>query len=415
MKYLPLISFFLCCAFKVSSQIYTGPIPKPASGYGSEGSETVAEIAFNNPNFNGEDIRIYYPANSPSSRPTLFYSHGYGGSNPLHVIGLFNFMARKGYAIVFVPYQTVGVSIQERYTNLLEGFRQAARTYPHIIDTTRVGFLGHSFGGGASLAMAHRCFTEHNWGQNGRFMNPSAPWYSFNLSQEDLQSFPSDTKMLTLIYTDDGTNDHRMAAEVFNNTNIPTSEKDFITVFPSNVNGYAYTAGHNLPTSYAEFDAMDYYAYYRLLDALCDYTFKGNPAGKEVALGNGSAAQISMPNSMTDLVQTDQPVITRDESLYSFPCSAVANPRQAFCNTLSSTESPTSYTYSIFPNPTQDFLIIDAPATQPFQVSISDLMGRTLVRETNQNRIEVSNLTKGVYLMTIIQGPQTTTLKFLKE
>ena len=37
------------------------------------------------------------------------------------------------------------VSIEDRYDILREGFRHAARKYPQIIDTTKVGFMGHSF------------------------------------------------------------------------------------------------------------------------------------------------------------------------------------------------------------------------------------------------------------------------------
>lgn len=117
----------------------------------------------------------------------------------------------------------------------------------------------------------------------------------FEITQEELQSFPSDTKLIIEICADDAVNDHRMAADMFTNINIDDAEKDFLVVQSDTINGYIYYAGHDVPTNYNAFDALDYYAYYRLIDALCDYTFNGNPAGKEVALGNGSTDQVMMP------------------------------------------------------------------------------------------------------------------------
>lgn len=400
-----LLCFLLISSGAGLAQIYTGPIPKPTSGYGSDGVHAVSMESFANPHYPTENIQIYYPTGITSSVPTLFYSHGYGGTNSLHVIGLLNFFAKKGYAIVFVPYQTTGVSIDERYVNLTEGFRKAARDYPNIIDTTQVGFLGHSFGGGATIGVSYACFTENNWGSNGRFICPSAQWYSFHITQPELQSFPLDTKMLTFIYENDSSNDHRMAVEVFSNINIPSAEKDLIKVFPSTVSGYDYTSEHNLPTTYAAFDAMDYYAYYRLIDALCDYTFNGNLAGKEVALGNGSILQTTMPAGMAPLVQSDAPVAAHPESIYGFPCSSFANPRQDYCsNSLASLETNTVKTEpSIFPNPVQTAFTVSFP-DQQFSLEIFDCTGRTLFLQDKINSqilVNSGSFSRGLFLVKV--------------
>lgn len=151
-------------------QTYTGPVAKPTSGYGADGSHSVASVSFTNLNFITKDIVVYYPSGIEAPVPTIFYSHAYGGDDPNNISGFLNFVAKKGYAVVFVPYQTVGVTVAERYTNLLQGFTKAARRYPNIIDTTKVGFVGHSFGGGAVFANAYYCFTTLNWGLSGRFI-----------------------------------------------------------------------------------------------------------------------------------------------------------------------------------------------------------------------------------------------------
>lgn len=382
-------------------QIYTGPIPKPTSGYGADGSHTIGVVSFTNPYFPTENIVIYHPSDITTPVPTLFYSHAFGGSFPFTVQGLLDWTAKKGFAIVFVPYQTTGVGVRDRYENLLEGFRKAARDYPDIIDTTRVGFLGHSFGGGAIFATAYACFTENNWGTNGRMMHSSAPWYLFNISQAELNNFPSDTKLIVEIYNDDPVNDHRMAADAFVNIGIPDSEKDFITVFADSSSGYAYTAQHDLPMGYTNFDAMDYYAYYRLIDALADYTFNGSLAGKAVALGNGSTSQVAMPTGLANLVVTDSPIVAYPESNFGFPCSAFANPREAYCNAVLSTAEVlvNRNHFLLYPNPTADILHIssDKPLSKVDLLNDQGL----LVKTTNASRFSVSAFPAGLYFIKV--------------
>lgn len=413
MKSLTLISLLL--SSHLFGQIYTGPIEKPTSGYGSDGTHTIGVEAFSNPYFPSMDIEIYHPSDILTPVPTLFYSHAYGGNLSFTVQGLLNWAARKGYAIVFVPYQTSGVTVVERYENLLEGFRKAARDFPEIIDTTRVGFMGHSFGGGASFATAYRCFTENDWGVNGRWIHSSAPWYLYNISQTELTTFPSDVKLVVEVYNDDLVNDHRMAADAFMNINIPNSEKDFLKVYADSSSGYVYTAKHDLPMAYTDFNAMDYYAYFRLLDALCDYTFNGNLAGKEVALGNGSASQVQMPVGLTNLEQTDYPTVAVPESDYGFACSSLANPRNDYCGLLTLPESVNEITTYLFPNPVETFLNINLSPNKNLSVDIYNLQGELVLSESGSTRIDVSQLRAGIYLCLLKTDSQYTLEKFIKH
>ena len=318
-----------------------GPIQKPTSGYGSDGSYEVAEINFDNPQYEGTQVSIFYPKGITTPRPTIFFSHPYGGEDKSYNIELYNFIAKKGYVVVFVPYRTIDVSIDHRYQTLWQGFVKAAADYPNIIDTQKVGFMGHSFGGGASIDLAYKAFTEKGWGQNARFLFTMAPWYAFNwnstqTTQQQLQNFPANTKMITQVYDEDDTNDHRMAIDIFKNINIPNSEKDFIYFKSSTVDGYKYVTDHGMPSSHQVFDALDYYGVYRLLDAMMDYSFNGNASAKNVALGNGSAAQITMPSyngqAMAPLEVTDNPTPKYLQIKYDFRCSNSTNPRTAYCN-----------------------------------------------------------------------------------
>lgn len=396
-------------------QIYSGPIPKPLSGYGADGSYSIAVESFSNPNYPTEDIRIFYPSGIASSVPTIFYSHGFGGYDPVNILGLLNFVARKGYAIVFVPYQTTGVTSAERYENLLSGFTKSARDFPSIIDTTRVGFMGHSFGGGATFANAYHCFTSLNWGLSGRFMFASAQWYSLNISQAELLTFPSDVKLLTMVYEDDITNDHRMANDIFNTINIPSSEKDYLLVRSDTISLYSYDANHGVPNTASNFDALDYYAIYMHLDALCDYTFNGSLAGKEVALGNGSLSQISMPGGMRSLVQSDAPTFSNPDSIYTYPCNSIQNPRQEYCNSLATiTEILPSSNLVMYPNPANSFLNIETDKTIS-KIEFFNAQG-ALVKTANMKNIPIHELPNGLYFVKFIFSDNSLEIrKLIKE
>jgi len=317
-----------------------GPISRPASGYGADGTYKVAEIDFPNPEYAGTNATIFYPQGITTARPTIFFSHPYGGEDKEYNRGLYEFIAKKGYVVVFVPYRTIDVSVDHRYLTLWNGFMKAATDYPKIIDTKKVGFMGHSFGGGATIGLSYKAFMEKGWGQDGRFLFTMAPWYSFPwgsmlTTEEQLQNFPSNTKMISEVYDDDVTNDHRLAIDIFKHINISAAEKDFINVKASTVEGYKYVADHVVPNSRSAYDALDYYAIYRLLDALIDYSFNGSAAGKKVALGNGSSEQTTMPGYkggfMAPLEVTDSPAPQYPQSKYQFPCSSSTNLRVNYC------------------------------------------------------------------------------------
>jgi len=313
-----------------------GPISRPKTGYGSDGNYQVAKISFPSPLYNGKNVEIFYPKDITSPKPVIFYSHPYGGEESAYNIGLYEFIAKKGYVVVFAPYPTTGVTVDERYETLWESFKKAATDYPAIIDTRKVGFMGHSFGGGASFALAHRGFIDEGWGQNGRFIFAMAQWYSYQITQEELESFPENTKLITQVYNDDVTNDHRLAIDIFKNINIPNSEKDFILIKKSILSTFTYTAEHNLPNTQSSYDAYDYYCIYRLLDAMIDYSFNGNLTAKNTALGNGSKEQVTMPSyngqALSPLEVTDNPSPLYPQSKYSFQCGALNNPRITNCN-----------------------------------------------------------------------------------
>ncbi|MFP9098301.1 T9SS type A sorting domain-containing protein [Flavobacterium sp. RHBU_24] len=378
----------------------------PASGYGSNGSHPVAVETFNNVNFNGHTINIYHPADVTTPVPTIFYSHAYAGNDPENIIGVLNFIASKGYAVVFVPYQTLAtVTVPERYANLIAGFRKAAQNYPEIIDTSKAGFLGHSFGGAASFGISHELFTIDGWGQEGRFIYALAQWYAYNLTNDDLADYPDNTKVLVEVFNEDTTNDYRMAIDVFNHLGVAAAEKDFVAVPSSTVNGYTYQAIHNMPNVSAAFDALDYYAYYRLLDALIDYSFNGNTAGKNVALGHGSTEQVEMPGAMANLVSYANPAPQYPQGNYEFPCNnEEENPRIDYCEATADRAEAATDDFVLYPNPVKDYLSISDANGTALNIKVYNSVGQEVAAYTSlasKMVVDVSSLKAGFYLVSV--------------
>lgn len=386
---------------------FQGPVAPVSLGYGAPGSIEVWVENIRNDHFFLNDISVFYPSETSSPIPTIFFAHGYGGNDTIYYIETLRHFASIGYAVVFVPYKTLGVTIEERYLTLFDGFIKAAQNMENIIDTTRVGFFGHSFGGGATPGVSYKLFKERNWGQNGKFIYCSAPWYSYELGTSNLDNFPTDCNMLTVLYDQDDVNDHRMGMDIFTHIAISDANKDCIIVGADTVNGYVYEAGHSCPSQYSPngvFDAYDYWITFRLLSALADYSFTGNTDAKKIALGNGGPEQVYMGEQLKPLSSTDNPYPLYDQSKYQFQCDTIINERQAYCQTIlgKNEKLENNFQVSIFPNPASKTININTPPSiTEFMVTIYSTQRQMICSFQNKAIINLEGFKEGLYWVEI--------------
>jgi dienelactone hydrolase len=385
---------------------YQGPVPALASGYGAPGTDSVLVESIPNSHWSDNPIYVFHPAGRTAPVPTVLYSHGYGGNDTLYQIELLRHIASRGMAAVFVPYRTLVVTVEERYATLLDGFVDAARALPGIIDTTRLGFFGHSFGGGATPYLAHRLLVGKGWGSRGSFLYLSAPWYSLDLGDTVLANFPRDCPLLTVLYADDTVNDHRLGMDVFRNIAIPDSLKDLLLVRSDTVSGYVYQADHNLPSQYSpvagEYDALDSRVTFRLLDALADFAFAGSHDGRKVSLGGGDSAQVSPGGGLAPLEETDSPAAIWPKERYECPCDTAINPRRSSCEASTGIRSPR-----------RDRQILSITRVSPGRLRVEggsdeacDLrtIDGQLVARSRTAELDVSALRPGLYLLRTDDG-----------
>jgi len=276
-----------------------------------------------------------------------------------------------------------------------------------------VGFMGHSLGGGAVPYLARKGVVERGWGKRGVLLFVMAPWYLFGVTQQDLETFPPHAKLIMQVYDNDFTNDHRMAKDVFENISIPSSEKEYVTLFSDSWSSCTLDADHFTPLatgiSFGKEDALDYYGVYRLFDALAAYTFTSDTAGKALALAHGSAQQRFMgkwPGGpyVRELSATAYPEITHPESYYQNPWSNEINPRR------SQDLGPLVYWLGQnHPNPfnSSTKISFSLPVAGPVVLSVHDVLGRSVAVLVNgmvnagEHQLDFTpvNLSSGVYFV----------------
>jgi hypothetical protein len=311
---------------------WQGPLPAITTGYGSWGTHGVSAPATFEITSSGftNSVTLYFPGDQTEAAPGLFFAPGWDVSCEGYG-ELLRFMASKGYVTICDDYGENSGVIGDQ---LFDAFTEAADRYPALIDTSRIGLIGHSAGAGLLGSLGYRLSIGEGWGANGRFIFSSAPWIDFDITSTMLENYPTDMKLILQTYEDDLGTDLRTYIDLFESqTRIPDTEKDYLIVRPSTIEGYDYSAVHSVigtgGDGYGVFDALDSWAVFRPIDALAVYAFTGSDEAKSVALGDGGDEQIEM-GELRDLISTDDPrPIPGQDSDY--PCDIPGNPRHDHC------------------------------------------------------------------------------------
>jgi len=291
-----------------------------ASGFGSQGPWAVAVDSIASPLWERQQVYLFSPLHRDEPSPLVVLCHTYGSVFPDEYDLLIRNLVSRGYAVVYPPVRRVTFTRKQlfKYRMAFEGVDTVVKAFGARLDTTRLGIVGHGFGAGMAPSLARQLIERQGWGSKGAFMFLMAPWYVYGIDQRGLRSFPSHVKLVVQVYEDDRTNDPRIAADLFDNIGIPSSEKDFMILRSDRRRGCRLRAGNEAPLSDKAFagenNALDYYGVLRTVDALAAYAFEGDRNAKPVALGEGSSHQVYMgtwpdgtpvkPATVTDVPQS---------------------------------------------------------------------------------------------------------------
>ncbi len=302
------------------SKVMTLPLQ---GDYGSFGQFAVVRQEIPNPNQSAPaPISVFIPANATAANrvPVVFFSHGYGGTNYLFYETLLRQLSSNGYIVVFSPYTANIFSTHaNRYNQLWGGFEKAVTDFDNIMDTSRVGFIGHSYGAGATPEMARRGLNA-GWGTNGLYLFVMAAWYNWGTN---LNQIPATAKMVVQVYWDDATNEHLISQNDVWNRLPQITEKKWQVIRASRT-FCSLEAGHGVPVTNslgqteAALDGYDAWGVWRRIHALSVYTFTGNQNAKTVAFGDdaemGKWRGAFRLRKIAPLESADSPVLNTSSS-----------------------------------------------------------------------------------------------------
>ncbi|OQX72571.1 MAG: hypothetical protein B6D59_08160 [Campylobacteraceae bacterium 4484_4] len=311
-----------------TAKIY-GPLPKPLFGYGAFGRYDVEVEKIPNPRFPADrhvTTDIYYPADLNRSVPVLFFAPGWGGDYAGGYDVLLRYIASRGYVAIFAAHNIDSYSTED----LFEAFGDAVDKKQTLIDTSRVGYIGHSYGGGAIAHLLQRFYDEKGWGENSAFLYMTAPWIMFDMQESDLDRYPSHVRLLIAEYEEDLSTDLRIPISFFNRVAIPASHKRYLTVRSHTVDGYRYRADHGTPITAGEaLNALDYDAVFRPLGMLMAATFEGDTNASEMLFGNRES--LESETKLSPLLLETSPSVAYPPSRYSYKCDDPRNPLRQLC------------------------------------------------------------------------------------
>lgn len=303
-------------------------IPPLARGFGAPGPETSITHTLPNPLWPALEVSVHLPASASKDAPApvVLFAHANDVGDPASYQALIDHVTSRGMALVFSPYMVGTEKHRDRYRALFAGFQAAADAYGDVLDLSRLGIVGHSYGAGAVPYLIQRAMIEKGWGATGAFAYLMAPWFAMEVTPAQLAEMPTGLKLLVEVFEDDTANDPRIAIALYHALGVPDADKDYVLVPSDRWRDCELPAVHTVPQSRglrARDDALDQRAVFRLLDALAGAAFEGDPDGRRVALGHGAPEQVEMgawPDGtpVERLVSSRDPQPLRAESEYIF-------------------------------------------------------------------------------------------------
>ncbi len=267
----------------------------------------------------GSETTIYYPTDASAANkvPVVFLSPGWGGVNPDRYKTIMSFIATHGVAVIFAKDKTHWHG-SDQVTDYVAMMNDA--TINPLLDTTRIGVIGHSLGGGHTFSILD-IFSKapYNYGTNGRLLMALEPWFAFDMMQADMLNLPSNTNVVIQQYGVNG----------FNSVNatdprIPLTEFYLLESIANNKKDYKVYSDAALDHFYP-YDPAPYNVDYNSkqvilapLDALMQYTFvdSNNLAAHDAALEVGNDDPYADGNG-------NQVVFPRGDAQVAYPCNGV--------------------------------------------------------------------------------------------
>ena len=353
----------------------------------------------------------------PDSANLILFNHGYGVFNPGPYGQWIEHLVRKGNIVIFPKYQLSDASLPSTYTpNAIIGLQDALlelQTNPNRVKPRMQNYaiIGHSYGGVITSNMVTE-YASYGIPKPKCFMLCQPGTGGLNSGRlNSYANMDTDYNALIVVGDDDIIVGDVFGREIMDSTNIPTSRKNFVTHFLDN-NGFPFLeASHNEPLSTnlsydggttstvitggylaSKTDAVDYYCYWKLADALlnctfyntdCEYAFGDTPEQRYMGEWSDGTSVVELQVEPANLLEVNF-------------------------------ESKTDLEF--FPNPVADYLYFKSTDNTLMNFEIYNIKGSLLLKgNIDKNKIDLSELKYGFYIVKIETNHSIKYAKFVKE
>ena len=311
MQKLYLFLVFGCISVFGSAQITqpAQPTTGPGSNNFTNSGVTLYDYATNG---SASSFWLFEPNGPvPDSANVIVFIHGWGETNLKFYGAFIDRLVRAGNIVICPRYQKTADAVYGTYTD------SCAKGIQSALDTLQMAWhvkprlynyfvLGHSMGGVLTANMT-TLYQYYNLPKPlaAFSMEPGADLATLMLADSVYAGFPADVKYLIAIGNDDVIVDSTAGKKLFYlTTAVPTSHKNLVRQYADNHGSPGLTATHFEPCSTssnsmydngesniativstaAAPDAVDFYYYWKLWDALVDCALSG--ANCDVAFGD---------------------------------------------------------------------------------------------------------------------------------
>jgi acetyl esterase/lipase len=308
--------------------------------------------------FSGDGYWLFEPnLPKPDSADVIVFNHGYGVFNPGPYGQWIEHLVRKGHIVIFPKYQASDASLPSTYTpNAIIGIQDAfteLSTNPNRVKPRmeHYAIIGHSYGGVITSNIVSE-YAAYNLPKPQCFMLCQPGTGGINSGRLDSYSeMETDYFALIVVGADDVIVGNTFGREIMDSTQIPTLRKNYITHYFDNHGSPMLEATHNEPLSAnntydggtistvitggyvaSKEDAVDYYCYWKLADALlactfygnyCEYAFGDTPEQRFMGEWSDGAAVLELEVEPSQFVSVNEISSTNDMRCYPNPVSDV--------------------------------------------------------------------------------------------
>ncbi|GAA3947843.1 hypothetical protein [Gordonia caeni] len=339
-----------------SAGIATGksPLPtppaQPSSGLGSQGPCHRTVAVHDNPVDAAQKISVYSPRGAAATplmggrcndaeRPVVVVVHGLLAGLDAQLLGtsrlysdIIDHYVSTGNVVVFASWPTDPYNGAESVAHQDRALVHAAKMIPRA-DFSRLGFVGHSMGGGAVPHLAQQA-VERGWGSSTLWLFQLAPSFAGGVGTGRI-TVPAHTRIVVENFDNDNILDTRIGIEQFLAYDVPSSSKRHVTVRSdvrsplSRLDATHLSANSVLTPT----DAIKFYGIHRVGDALqaCAATAQHCDADLSY-MGEWSDGRPVRPSIVSrDPVDIGPPADAFDAFGLNGECEAPHNPRVTRC------------------------------------------------------------------------------------